>query len=163
MNNQEIESKRIGQRLAVKSGLIGLLIAYLIMTLLHSGETFINALTWITQDNYQINMIVGACGLVLASYFFGQRAGIEIIIKKRNPGWTGIKYGLLTLWVGTIIGSSIGFVQEGLDAFRPSYDEPFFDYFYKPWFWVTFFGLIPVIVVGLWFGRQIKTQGQKIA
>jgi len=27
---------------------------------------------------------------------------------------------------------------------------------------VTMFGLIPVVIVGLWFGRQIKKQGLKI-
>jgi hypothetical protein len=156
-------AKGIGRRLAIKSVLLGLVIAYLIMTALVSvDDSFWDVLLWFTDISYAMNLAVGVVGLLAAAYFFGQRAGIEIIEKKKNEYWTGIKFGLLILWTGTIIGSSVGFVKEGLDNIGTN-DNPFVDYFYKPLFWVTIFGLIPVIVVGLWFGRQIKKQGLKIS
>jgi hypothetical protein len=74
---------------------------------------------------------------------------------------TGIKYGLLTLLLGTLIGSTVGFIEEGIDNIGTQ-DDPFYDYYFKPLYWVTTFGIIPVILVGLWFGRQIKKQGLKI-
>ena len=71
------------------------------------------------------------------------------------------KYGLITLVTGTLIGSSVGFIQEGIDNIG-GFSNPFYDYYFKPLYWVTMFGLIPVVIVGLWFGRQIKKQGLKI-
>jgi hypothetical protein len=156
-------AKDIGRRLAIKSVLLGLVIAYLIMTALISlDDSFWDVLLWFTDVSYAMNLAVGVVGLLTAAYFFGQRAGIEIIEKEKNEYWTGIKFGFLILWTGTIIGSCVGFIKEGIDNIGTN-DNPFVDYFYKPLFWVTIFGLIPVIVVGLLFGRQIKKQGRKIS
>jgi hypothetical protein len=157
------QAKQIGQRLAIKSGLIGIAIAYLIyagvLTLL--GDSFFSALLWISRVDYAANTIIGAVGLLAMAYLFGQLAGTEILIKKWNDTFVGIKYGLLTLWTATIIGSTLGFLQEGLDNIG-SPDEPFFDYYFKPLYWVTMFGLIPAIVVGVWFGGQIRKRGLKM-
>jgi hypothetical protein len=67
----------------------------------------------------------------------------------------GVKYGFLTLLTATLIGSSVGFIQEGVGKYNALYD-----YYFKPLYWVTMFGIIPVLLVGLWFGRQIKKQEQ---
>jgi hypothetical protein len=96
------------------------------------------------------------------AYLSGRLAAVEILIKNKDYSLTGIKYGLLTLWTATIIGSSVGFLQEGLDNIGTA-DNPFEDYYYKPFFWVTIFGIIPAILVGQWFGRQIKKQGKSIS
>jgi hypothetical protein len=149
-------AKHIGQRLAIQSVLVGILIAYLIMMYLKwENSEMLNSILWIKDDNYAFNMLVGAFGLLISGYLFGQRAGIEILIKKRNSKLVGIVTGLAILWTGTILGSTIGFIQEGIQDIR-SYDNPFVDYYVKPIFWVTFFGILPVIVVGIWFGRRIK-------
>ena len=95
------------------------------------------------------------------AYFFGQLAGFEILIKHRNYLLTGIKYAVLTLITGTLIGSSVGFLQEGIKDIG-GFANPFYDYYFKPLYWVTMFGIIPAIIVGLLFGRQIKKQGQKM-
>lgn len=149
-------AKHIGQRLAIQSVLIGLLIAYLIMMYFKWEKSEpLNSILWIKDDNYAFNMLVGAFGLLISGYFLGQRAGIEILIRKRNPKLVGVITGLAILWTGTILGSTIGFIQEGIEDFG-SYDNPFVDYYVKPIFWVTFFGLLPVIAVGIWFGGRIK-------
>ncbi len=75
--------------------------------------------------------------------------------------FTGMKYRLLTLITGTLIGSSVGFIQEGIDNIG-GFGTPFYDYYFKPLYWVTMFGIIPAIAVGLWSGRQIKRKGQRI-
>lgn len=155
-------AKQIGQRLAIKSGLIGLIIAYIIFGgLIYSWDAkFVKSLFWITDVEFVIHLIIGAVGLLTMAYFFGQLAGIDILIKRKNELWTGIKYRLFTLFTGTLIGSSVGFVQEGIDNIG-GFGNPFYDYYFKPVYWVTMFGIIPVIMVGLWFGRQIKKQGIK--
>lgn len=124
------------------------------------NTNLLDSILWLKDDNYAFNMLVGAVGLLTAGYFVGQRAGTEIIIKKRNAPLIGVLTGLIVLWTGTILGSTIGFIQEGIEDIG-TYDNPFIDYYIKPLFWVTFFGLIPVIVVGIWYGKSIKTAYSK--
>ncbi len=156
-------AKHIGQRLAIKSGLIGLLIAYILFAMLTYSwdEKLSKAIFWIFDVEFWYHLMFGAIGLLAMAYFFGQLAGVEILVNRKNDLWTGVKYGLIILLTGTLIGSSVGFIQEGVDNIG-GFSNPFYDYYFKPIYWVTMFGLVPVIIVGLWFGRQIKRQGQKI-
>lgn len=156
-------AKIIGQRLAIKSGIIGLTNAYIIFGgLLYSWDMkLLKAIFWILDVEFWYHLLIGAVGLLAMAYFFGQLAGVEILVKKKNELFTGIKYGLLTLVTGTLIGSSVGFVQEGIDNIG-GFSNPFYDYYFKPMYWVIMFGVIPAMIVGLWFGRQIKIQGLKI-
>jgi hypothetical protein len=155
-------AKQIGQGLAIKSGLIGLTIAYITFGwIFTSHETnLVKAIFWIADVEFWYHLIIGAIGLLTMAYFFGRLAGVDILIKKKNDLLTGIKCGLLTLVTGTLIGSSVGFIQEGIDDIG-GFSNPFYDYYFKPMYWVTIFGIVPVIIVGLWFGRQIKRQGLK--
>lgn len=156
-------AKQIGQRIAVRSGLIGIVIAYLIFGWLTYSwdQKLLKAMFWIFDVEFWYHLLIGAVGLLTMAYFFGRLAGVEILIKKKNELLTGIKYGLFTLITGTLIGSSVGFIQEGIDDIG-GFSNPFYDYYFKPMYWVTMFGIIPVVIVGLWFGRQIKKQGLKV-
>lgn len=155
-------AKQIGQRLAMKSGIVGLTIAYIIFGwVTYSWDSkFLNAIFWIANVEFAFHLIIGAIGLMTMAYYFGQHAGMDILIKKKNDLFTGVKYGLLTLVTGTLIGSSVGFFQEGIDNIG-GFSNPFFDYYFKPMYWVTIFGILPTIIVGMWFGRQIKKQEKK--
>lgn len=162
-------AKHIGQSLAIKSGVIGLLIGYIVFGWVIStwmssnlGEKLTKAAFWIFHVEFWYHLLIGAIGLLAAAYFFGQLAGVEILIKRKNQFVTGVKYGLITLITGTLIGSSVGFIQEGLDNFG-DFSNPFYDYYFKPLYWVTTFGIIPVIIVGLWFGQQIRKRGLDVS
>ena len=156
-------AKHIGRRLAIKSGLIGLLIAYILFGCLTFSweQNLFKAIFWIFDIGFWYHLLIGAIGLLTMAYFFGQLAGVEILVKRKNEVWTGIKYGLITLVTGTLIGSSVGFVQEGVDNIG-RFGNPFYDYYFKPLYWVIMFGIVPVIIVGFLFGRQIKKQGLEI-
>lgn len=156
-------AKKIGQRLAIKSALIGIVVAYIIFGgLIFSWDLkLLKAIFWIFDVHFWYHLLIGAFGLLIMAYFFGQQAGVEIIVKNRNELLTGIKYGLFTLLLGTLIGSTVGFIEEGIDNIG-SFGNPFFDYYFKPMYWVTIFGIVPVVIVGIWFGRQIKKQGLNI-
>lgn len=157
-------ARQVGQRIGIKSALTGIVIAYIITTALMIlfDDSIIDGLLWITRVYWWYHLVIGAIGLLTMGYLFGRLAGVEILIKKKNEYPIGAKYGLLTLWTATIIGSSVGFLQEGLDNIGTA-DNPFEDYYFKPFFWVTIFGIIPAILVGQWFGGQIKRQGKKIS
>ncbi len=153
-------AKRIGQQLAIKSGLVGLSIAYVIFgfVIYSMGEKLFKAVFWIFNVEFWYHLVIGSIGLITMAYFFGKLAGVEILFKEKNQYLTGVKYGLITLLTSSFIGSSVGFIQEGIDNIG-GFGNPFYDYYFKPMFWVIMFGLIPVILVGLWFGRQIKKKG----
>ncbi len=156
-------AKKIGQRLAIKSALIGIVVAYIIFGgLIFSWDLKIfKAIFWIFDVHFWYHLLIGAFGLLIMAYLFGQQAGVEIILKNRNELLTGIKYGFFTLLLGTLIGSTVGFIEEGIDNIG-DFGNPFFDYYFKPMYWVTIFGIVPVVIVGIWFGRQIKKQGLNI-
>ncbi|WP_461069585.1 hypothetical protein [Spirosoma horti] len=80
--------------------------------------------------------------------------------KKWNYVLTGFLTGLAVIITTTFFASWTGFIQEGIDNIGTN-DNPFFDYIFKPMYWVTMFGLIPALLVGIWFGSQIKKKGQK--
>ena len=156
-------AKQIGQRLGLRSAVIGIVTAYLVYAgvLFQLGGNPAHAFLWLLYVDYAVNTVVGAIGLLLMGWLFGQLAGLQIIFKKRNELLIGVLTGLLTLLTGTLIGSTLGYLEEGFD--NSDVLEALFDYYYKPLFWVTTFGTIPAIVVGIWFGRQIKKQGLKIS
>ena len=142
----------------MKAALIGITIAYLIMALLVFGSEGMAAFLWLAEVDYWPNLLLGAFALTLMAYVFGRMAGTEIIERKKDHSWVGIKYGFLTLITGTLIGSTMGFLQEGLDNIGTP-DNPFEDYYFKPLFWVILFGSIPVVLVGIWFGRTVHRVG----
>jgi hypothetical protein len=148
-------TKKIGSRQALKGVIIGLVIAYLIMTWFSQGFGLLYALSWIKTIDYKLNLVVGVIAILLAGHILGQRAAFDILIKCKNKYWTGIKYGFLIVFTATVFGSLVGVFQNiGID------DKVFFDYLIKPFFWVTFFGIIPIIIVGLWFGNSIERRGK---
>lgn len=150
---------KIGRVEAFKSVTIGLLIAQLIMMLFSMGSGFFRAFLWFAEFSYQINLVIAIVAIYLCAYVFGGMAGISIIIKRWNYRWTGFLYGMMILFTATFLASWTGFFQEGLEDVG-RHGSPFFDYIFKPLFWVTFFGLLPVLLVGFWFGSRIHKKGE---
>jgi hypothetical protein len=149
-------AEKIGIKLALKSVTIGILIAYLIPTLLVIGDG-ISAVLWIFEISYWINIVIGILIFYVCGFFFGKKAGIEILIKKKDYQKVGAKYGFLTLIVTAILSSWIVFFQEGIDSIG-TIDNPFEDYIFKPMFWILLFGFLPSILVGMLFGKWIKNK-----
>jgi hypothetical protein len=155
------KAKQIGSRQALKSVALGLLTAQLIMTLLSSDSGILKGFFWFIDFSYNINLLIGVIVMLLCGHFYGQRAGFEILMKRKDYSWVGFKYGFLTLITTAFLSSWTGFFQEGIHNIGTN-DEPFTDYIFKPLFWITVFGLIPVVLVGFWFGSQINKQGGKL-
>lgn len=157
----EIEAKKIGSCQGLIAVGIGLLIAQLIMTVFSSDKGFINGFFWFTTFSYNLNLIIGAIIMLVSGHLFGQLAGKAILIKKKNYILIGFLCGMATLMTTAFLSSWTGFFQEGISKVGTN-DNPFVDYIYKPVFWIFFFGLIPVFIVGIWFGRQIKKHENRL-
>lgn len=154
------EAKRIGSRRGLISVGLGVLIAQLIMTLVISYDVgFIKAFFLFTDFDYWVNILVGVIIMFICGHFYGQLAGKLILIKNWNYILTGFLIALAVILTTAFLASWTGFIQEGIDNIGTN-DDPFFDYIFKPMYWVTLFGLIPALLVGIWFGGQIKKEGK---
>lgn len=156
------QARKIGSRQALISVLLGLLIANLIMMRFGSlSEGFIKAFFWFTDASILLNILVGV-GLMLGfGHFFGQQAGKLILLRNWNQFVVGPITGLLILFASVFLVSWVGFFQEGLNHMG-SFWNPFYDYVLKPVIGVMYFGAIPVLFVGLWFGYRIRTKGKAL-
>jgi hypothetical protein len=149
-------ARKIGANEALKFVSVGLGVAYLIMALL-AGPLF-----FIAMSDFDLNFICAIIVIYLCGYVYGQRAGLSILIKRRNYALIGFLYSFLTLITATFLASWVGFFQQ-IHNHPGESDNSFNDYIYKPVFLVMLFGLIPVIGVGIWFGRSILKKGIKIS
>ena len=153
----ETEAKKIGSRQALISVGIGLLTAQLIMTWLSASKGLLKGFFWFTNFSYNLNLIISIIIMLLCAHLYGQRAGKSIITQHTNSVITGIKCGMAVLITTAFLSSFTGFFQEGISKIGTD-DNPFIDYLFKPFFWIFFFGLVPVLLVGVWSGTQIKKQ-----
>ena len=153
-------AEKIGSRQGLISVGIGVLIAQLIMTYMMSiGKGWAKAFFWFTDTKYVLNVFIGVLIMFIAGYFLGKLAGKLIIIKQWNYALTGCLVGIEILLITTFITSWVGFFQEGISQMGTE-SNPLYDYIVKPMYWVTIFGAIPALLVGVWFGWQIKKKGE---
>ena len=141
-----------GRRQAIKAISVGLGIAYVIMGLVDYPYTSIKrAALWLFYSPLEFQLILYSA--VVATYLFGALwggiAGKAILLKKKSWALVGILSGFAIVWSATFLTSLVGVFQNIND------EGVIFDYIFKPMFWVTWIGFIPIIVVGLWFGRSI--------
>ena len=103
-------------------------------------------------------LLLGIFGLYISGYYLSKKMDKEININHRKTYLIGI-LGLLTiLFIGTFIGSTMGFLRFGISEIgQNSLSDIIFDYYYKPYFWIFFFGIIPTIITGFVLGKLLKT------
>jgi hypothetical protein len=157
----ESQAKKIGSRKALISVGLGIIIAQLIMMNLYSDKGFLKDFFWFTTINYKFNLLIGILIFILSGHFFGKIAGKAILIKKRNFIIIGIACGMLILITTAFLSGWIGFFQEGIHNLGTN-DNPFYDYIYKPFYWILLYGFIPVSIIGLLFGIQVNRYKEKI-
>lgn len=105
--------------------------------------------------DFLLNLLVGISGFYLTGYYIG-----NVLAKcKRIRISYGFLSAFLILFIGTVAGSTVGFIQEGLPApaqHHYSLIENITDYYFKPLFWVYFFGFIPTLVLGIVLGLYLE-------
>jgi cytochrome c oxidase assembly factor CtaG len=112
-----------------------------------------------TFVEWPIIMIFSIATLYISGYFIGKKMDNEINLKKKNPYLTDIPGLFLILIIATFVGSTIGFLQYAVKDINSYYriSDAIFDYYFKPYFWILFFGVIPTLVTGIILSRLIKT------
>ncbi len=155
-------AKKIGVQKAFESVTIGLIIFYLIGIFIFSNEG-LKSLLWIQYlDLYNwVYIINWVASFYVIGYFIGRNAGKEILIKKRNVVFSGLKHGFLILFFAASLGCLLGFMTEGIENLGTN-DNPIIDYFMKPIFWITLYGLVPTLLVGVFFAYRISHKGKLV-
>jgi len=148
-------AQQIGSKNAIISVVTGLVIAQCIMMYFSFGDSHSSSILWFVEFGYTINILAGVILSLITAHYFGKIAGKRILIDKKNSIITGIATGFAIILTTTFFASLIGFFQEGIQNVGTN-DNPFVDYIIKPIFWVLFFGLIPVLLVGTLFGKSIN-------
>ncbi len=149
------EARKIGSKFALFGALIGLVIAQGIMTYLTQGPNLLDGFLWFTDFYYIWNILFAIIVFLAASSYFGKIAGERILIRNQNASLVGILSGLMILFITSFAASWVGFFQEGISEFD-SGGSPFFNYIYKPVYWVMFFGFLPVVGLGLLYGWIVR-------
>jgi uncharacterized membrane protein len=73
--------------------------------------------------------------------------------------------GLITILIfGNFLGSTVGFIQEGIANLNEynKISDAIFDYYFKPFFWIFLFGIIPTILAGVILGLLITKKTNKL-
>jgi len=131
---------------------INLIIATLIMLFLIDFD-FSELLKFIID--FLLNFLIGITGLYATGYVIGQN-----LDKLKRNKYT-IAHGILSiffvLFFGTLLGSTIGFIQEGLpDGKEYCLKDELFDYFVKPLYWIFLFGFFPTLISGILLGIKLR-------
>lgn len=144
------KAKGIGSRKTTIAVLIALAVAYAIM----AGMTGDGG--WLfSEPSIMFNIIAGAVFVLAVGMFLGRFTGVSILISGRNCYWIGIKNSFYVLWLGTLLGALIGFLQEGIHS-PFGLPDGMDNYIVKPIAMVTIFGCVPTIIIGAFLGRSIK-------
>lgn len=152
----ENDAKQIGAIVALKAVGSGILIAQTIATFLAYENGFYKSFFWFLNFDYKLNLVIGLSSFAIFGNIFGRLAGFEIIIKKKDYTWVGIKYAFVILISTAFVSTLIGFFEEGLGK-----GNGFSDYILKPIFLISVVGIIPVLLVGFWFGWKINRKGKQ--
>ena len=143
------EFEKYAQRSGTIASLIGLVVGYLCIAILFGlDDGIIKGLRWGKRlDDIWPNLTLGCTGMVLTAYWITGR--------KLNPNnvfagtLTGAAFALVSLFLGTIVGSTLGFLQEAhFESWPEQLPDNLFDYYVKPLFWIALFGTLPAAIIG---------------
>lgn len=151
----DVKAKIIGIKVILTGVLIGLLTAIFIMAWIGG----FGSLTDLIKGLW-LNLSVALLALFYFGYLFGEKAGSDIIVKKKNSFWIAFKTSFFTLMLGTFFGSMVGFLSEGLPD--ESFIDAGFNYIFKPFYWVLFFGIPFLLIISGFLGWRIKYLGKNI-
>ena len=105
-----------------------------------------------------LNLIVGIIALYTTGYFQAKKMHRLINTQHRNHIATGIFGAFIILFIGILLGSTVGFIKEGIGFAVSSgrVTEALFDYYVKPIYWILLAGALPTFIMGAIMGYYIK-------
>ena len=138
--------RMVGNLLGLAFGALGLVLAWGLLTIL-GGSSVI--------PRFPLSVTIGAATVLLvASWLGGQFASRPA----RSSSWAPA-FGAFTAVVALELGVLLGSIPELLADLRTGstgLGAAVFDFVVKPLYWVSLFGLLPAILLGLFFGVVLR-------
>tara|TARA_R110000868_G_scaffold6454_3_gene36611 strand:+ start:6549 stop:6998 length:450 start_codon:yes stop_codon:yes gene_type:complete len=132
---------------------INLLIAGIICIVMFGAKSLIDFFYYLP-----LNLGIGIIGLYFSGYFVAKKMEVLLNKNSKNAILIGVLGLIVILIMGTFFGSTVGFLQEGIVNLNENnkFKDAIFDYYFKPFFWIFFFGIIPTILAGGILGILLK-------
>jgi hypothetical protein len=109
-------------------------------------------------SEWTLNLGIGILALYISGIYVGNKIEYLIDHKKWNSFLVGMVGLIIILLIGIFFGSTVGFLQEGIENINREngLENALIDYYIKPLFWIILFGIIPTIIVGGIMGYGIR-------
>ena len=153
---EEKKAKQIGSKQGIIAVTLGIGITQVIMVVLSIQNGILKALFWFDDFDDILSICLVVPIVYLCGHFFGQSSGKSILKRHKNYTWVGFKFGFYTLFISIVTSSLIDFIQYGVEKVGERGQQPFMQYVLIPMFFQTLIGIIPALLIGLWFGASIK-------
>lgn len=151
-----------GRKLALIFTTLGLSIAVIVLiTLFPSDKSSFSPISQLFVE-FPIHFIMGLFSVYISAFFIGGKVEQLIMLDKGNYILVGIMGSFIVLLLGALAISLIALLSEGLAIKNYSVSSAFFDYVFKPIYWIFFFGGIPTLIIGILFGWLIKKEVKKV-
>lgn len=152
------KAKYLGGKFGIRAVTGGILLAQLILTIFfyRKSDGLFTAFFWFTDFQYLGSLISGILILYLSGYFYGQVCGRQVLINHKNYNLVGFKFAMFSLVVSAIGSSAVNFLIVGIEEVGRQGETPIKDYIIMPIYFIHFFGLAPALIIGYWFGKQLR-------
>jgi hypothetical protein len=148
------EAQSFGRAKTVKATAFIAGIFLLVFMFMETRGDFANGILFFMEAVTNIHFIIILAILFGLTFFFGGKAGKEIIIDKRHFVVTSIKYVVLIIVAIIIYAGIIGIVKEN-DSTR-NFQELLFMYFLTPLIKTGRLAIIPLLLIWLWSTNQMR-------
>jgi membrane protein CcdC involved in cytochrome C biogenesis len=160
-------AKSIGRTLALKAVSVGLIIAYILITLMVSGPeaNMLSGLFWIfSTDSRGLEITVTvATAFYSCAYYFGGWAGRAILAQNQSYLRVGALCGLFTLLAASFISILIIYGRIAIaDRYVGNMHTSFMGFISWPLFYISKFGILPSLFIGLWFGWSLHGKAEAL-
>lgn len=149
------QAKNFGLTETLKWTLYTFLTGELIFLFLETRGDFANGLLFFMEAHMNIHYLAMVTILLVLTYLFGQRNGLEILILNKNFFVTPFKYGLLTIWTVLIYVSTVGLLKQP-DKESVGTLETIMTYIAQPYIRTTLIFLLPLAIYSYICGDRIR-------
>jgi uncharacterized membrane protein len=151
------QAKQKGSRYALQVTLttelaVVLLLFTFLLTATKSTRVFLELIEWMDAAN--IMMFVLGTGLF--SFLLGKKAGVGIIVQRKNHWKTGCWLGVQTVVLATTLSTLFALTGHLLGNDTPT--DSLLAFIAKPFVWIIPLSVIPVVIAGVWYGYQMEKQ-----
>lgn len=114
---------------------------------------------WLTNPQFIVPFVSASIVLFLSASVLGRYAALTAYRLRDNPVRMRL-VGVRLAWTCVLLAPLVGCLPNVLMQSKlwnlGSFTRNFFDFVFKPTFWICFVGFIPATILGIYFSRRIN-------